>query len=105
MRAIKQVLGSNGRFRLMTDEGLCQQLPKWIHHYSPQKSVEATPAIHEEEFNIGNDPLVSGYDTNISFESSLLSDAFPNYEVIDEGGLYGLSEIKTKPRMEVPDQD
>ncbi|VDN35556.1 unnamed protein product [Cylicostephanus goldi] len=27
---IREILGNNGRFRLMTDEGLCEQLPKWI---------------------------------------------------------------------------
>uniref|UniRef100_A0A0K0DH44 FLYWCH-type domain-containing protein n=1 Tax=Angiostrongylus cantonensis TaxID=6313 RepID=A0A0K0DH44_ANGCA len=52
--------------------------------YSPQKKVELTPVIHEEDLNIGNDPLVSGYDAHMLLESSLLSDAFPHHEVIDE---------------------
>ncbi|VDM64245.1 unnamed protein product [Angiostrongylus costaricensis] len=30
-RSEVQILGNNGRFRLMTDEGLCQQLSRWIH--------------------------------------------------------------------------
>ncbi|KAE9413778.1 hypothetical protein Angca_010079, partial [Angiostrongylus cantonensis] len=84
MPRIREILGNNGRFRLMTDEGLCQELPRWMHQYSPQKKVELTPVIHEEDLNIGNDPLVSGYDAHMLLESSLLSDAFPHHEVIDE---------------------
>ncbi|KAK6052352.1 hypothetical protein COOONC_10144 [Cooperia oncophora] len=79
MTRIREILGNNGRFRLMTDEGLCQQLPKWIEQYSPQEELELSEVNLEPEIEIEEDTLLSGYDTNMSLEPSLLLDAFNNY--------------------------
>ncbi|KAK6015838.1 hypothetical protein OSTOST_18688 [Ostertagia ostertagi] len=79
MSRIREILGNNGRFRLMTDEGLCQQLPKWIEQYSPQEELELSEVNLEPEIEIEDDSLLSGYDSNVSLEPSLLMDTFQNY--------------------------
>ncbi|KJH44641.1 hypothetical protein DICVIV_09329 [Dictyocaulus viviparus] len=60
---IREVLGSNGRFRLMTDEGICQQLPKWIQQYSSQK-LRMSPAIREEVQSI-EDSAATGHNAHM----------------------------------------
>ncbi|XGW10722.1 hypothetical protein V3C99_012326 [Haemonchus contortus] len=79
MTRIREILGNNGRFRLMTDEGLCQQLPKWIEQYSPQEELELSEVNLEPEIEIEEDSLLSGYNANMSLEPNLLLDAFQNY--------------------------
>ncbi|PIO62526.1 hypothetical protein TELCIR_15915 [Teladorsagia circumcincta] len=79
MPRIREILGNNGRFRLMTDEGLCQQLPKWIEQYSPQEELELSEVNLEPEIEIEDDSLLSGYDSNVSLEPTLLMDTFQNY--------------------------
>ncbi|ETN78535.1 zinc finger, C2H2 type [Necator americanus] len=77
MSRIREILGSNGRFRLMTDEGLCQQLPKWIEQYMAQEELERSTSNVEQDDDEKDDPLVSGYETNLS----LFQDDFSSYEL------------------------
>ncbi|VDP21783.1 unnamed protein product [Heligmosomoides polygyrus] len=78
---IAEILGNNGRFRLMTDEGLCQQLPKWIEQYAPQEELQLTEVNLEHEAEIEEDPLLSGYEASMPLEPSLLLDAFQSYDM------------------------
>ncbi|WKX97514.1 hypothetical protein Q1695_013291 [Nippostrongylus brasiliensis] len=81
MTRIREILGNNGRFRLMTDEGLCRQLPKWIEQYTPEENVDLSTVHLEPELTIDDDPLLGGYETVGSLDSSLLLDSYQNYDL------------------------
>ncbi|CAJ0606129.1 unnamed protein product [Cylicocyclus nassatus] len=74
---IREILGNNGRFRLMTDEGLCEQLPKWIAQYMEQEEMEKSALYLEPEEGEKEDPFISGYEPSVS----PLLDDFSNYEL------------------------
>uniref|UniRef100_A0A1I7WY62 Bestrophin homolog n=1 Tax=Heterorhabditis bacteriophora TaxID=37862 RepID=A0A1I7WY62_HETBA len=60
MRPIRDLLGSSGRFRLMTDAGLCEHLPKWILQVFLELVTVLIPAQFHKIQLTGRTDVLSG---------------------------------------------